>query len=227
MKRVILSSLLTGLIGCSGAPTPTPVTEPASSSLEPVSAGPQQHSREACNAQAEAQLQTWKDQGLSDSALEQRLQEAIARCAGDNVDAQVAWLVGRVNWDYTQLARQLIAGKVDGSTYVGRVRDRTRKRKLAMQDASRLEALRLGDEDEDLVPDGRTSVPERSRLSPRRTLAVPWTRPERWAAPRRISAEPSSGWAWSSGRAARARRRRRFRCRCGLGAPRMAGRWWP
>lgn len=142
MKRALI---LIFVAGCGSSPPAAPVQ--------------QGFTNEDCVALADAQVEGWRSDGLGGDALEQRYQAALAGCAGPDVDPTLATLVGKINFDYTQLARQVLTEKLGASAYVSLVRDRSRKRRLGANDAVWLAAWARGDEDGDYVPDDRDRCP--------------------------------------------------------------------
>lgn len=141
MKRTLI---LIFVAGCNSSPPAAPLKQGITN--------------EDCVALADAQVESWRADGLGGDALEQRYQATLAGCAGPDVDPTLATLVGKINFDYTQLARQVLTEKLDASTYVSLVRDRSRKRRLG-KDAEWLAAWARGDEDGDYVPDDRDRCP--------------------------------------------------------------------
>ena len=127
-----------------------------------------------CWAQAAAQMEPLRSAGtLSASELERQYEVYLALCASDGVDPDYARLVGRVNFEYKQLALQLVAGCGDGASdparmpqerYLALVRDRTRKKELGL-DPAWSKPFGNGDRDEDLVPDELDDCPETPPLS--------------------------------------------------------------
>lgn len=89
-------------------------------------------------------------QGLSDDIVQKRFQQYLAECSGTNPLA--AGFVGAINVDYFRLARLIISAKLQPDLYVGLVRDRARKMRLALKSSTWLSAYAQGDSDGDFIP---------------------------------------------------------------------------
>lgn len=101
---------------------------------------------------------------------------------GTRSDPAANAFAAAVRVDYARLAQLLIAGQITPDTYVGRVRDRTRKAKLAQRDPAFARAFIRGDADGDLIPDDRDASPRTPPLAPTddsgRRVAEPPAKPD-------------------------------------------------
>ncbi len=118
----------------------------------------------ACYEAANASVVQWRAEGKTEQEIEALYQSALAECSG--ADGGVASLVGIVNVDYARLGRMLIAGELAPDEYLARVRDRSRKLRMARADPTWVSAFVQGDEDGDFVPDDRDRCPRTPDLIP-------------------------------------------------------------
>jgi hypothetical protein len=104
-----------------------------------------------CYDGANQSVAIWKQQGLSDAQIQKLFQQYLAQCSG--ADPATALFAGVVNIDYFRFARLVISGNIAPDLYVGLVRDRERKMKVAVKTPGWLTSYASGDADGDLVPD--------------------------------------------------------------------------
>ncbi|HKG23518.1 MAG TPA: hypothetical protein VKC34_16580 [Blastocatellia bacterium] len=123
-------------------------------------------SREECVRSATLQVRDLVAANRPQREIERAFQIALAACSGPGVAPEEAALAGSVNVDYLRLARAIAAGAISPAQYLQRVRDRSRKLKLARRDPGYAKSLASGDADGDFVPDDRDRCPRTPALEP-------------------------------------------------------------
>lgn len=115
---------------------------------------------DAAAARARARVQAGRERA------DRTYQSEIVACYGPGAGGAALAFAGASNVDYYRLAQMLASRRLSAAEYVARVRDRTRKVRLALRDQARLRALLRGDADGDLVPDRNDRCPDTEDLAP-------------------------------------------------------------
>ncbi|HVF91775.1 MAG TPA: hypothetical protein VNH22_17045 [Blastocatellia bacterium] len=171
MKRISLIALacLSMLWPASGGRAGSAVTSlPAEAKASEIEAANQKSrdSREECIQSANLKARELAAANRPQREIERAFQIALAACSGPGVAPEEAALAGSVNVDYLRLARAIAAGAISPAQYLQRVRDRSRKLKVARRDREYARSLASGDADGDFVPDDRDRCPRTPELEP-------------------------------------------------------------
>ncbi len=128
----------------------------------PAWAQPSPISLDECAKRVRSEVRSRAAAGLDTVRVEVLFQKLlIQRCLSEPHEAPSdarALFLGTINREYARLAFLFIGGQLDSSAYLGIVRDREAKRRLA-REAGYVEEFAAGDEDGDLVPDTRDKCP--------------------------------------------------------------------
>ncbi len=115
-----------------------------------------------CNRIAERKVRLWKILRWDKKKINKAYQEALAACQGKSAKDD---FMAAANFDYMRLGRQFLSGSVAPDDYLARVRDRSRKLRLARTVPGWADALSKGDDDGDFVPNDRDTCPNSPDLS--------------------------------------------------------------
>lgn len=119
-----------------------------------------------CIANQKARVAAWRAAGVPAAEIERRRKLAVSACADSTVDHATAVYLGAVNIDLERLARMVTARALTPRQYILRMRDRTRKARLARHDPVVTGEWLSADADADLVPDRRDRCPGTKELEP-------------------------------------------------------------
>jgi hypothetical protein len=131
--------------------------------------------RDDCGRIAGRKLRIWRLLQWNTARIERAYQRELAACLG--ADSASSGLIGAANFDYARLGRQLLSGNVEPDAYLARVRDRSRKLRIARTVPGWSDSFAHGDRDGDLVPDDRDKCHDTPDLSPTDDQGCPQTGP--------------------------------------------------
>jgi hypothetical protein len=110
-----------------------------------------------CAERVRGEVRAQLDAGMPQAEADLVLQTRFAKeCLGDPADPPsnaTAFFVGALNREYHRLAYMFVMHKLNSSSYLGLVRDRSGKMKRARHDATYVDMFAQGDADGDFVPD--------------------------------------------------------------------------